>query len=122
GHTVRSVSAARAVATYRGPLLLVHGDEDAVVPVAHLERLARLARRARGRDGAPVETLVVRGGHHSWLYESAEYRATVARFLSTALGGSLDPDAAAARAAAVPATRLTDPYQPLSGAAAEPGS
>ena len=79
GHTVASISAARAVAAYRGPLLLLHGAEDTVVPPSHLERLARAARAARrGVDEAPVETSIVEGGHHSWLYESPAYRATVA--------------------------------------------
>lgn len=122
GHTVASISAARAVAAYRGPLLLLHGAEDTVVPPSHLERLARAARATRrGVDEAPVETSIVEGGHHSWLYESPAYRATVARFLATHLGGPLTPDEAAARAEAVPATRLADPYAPLSAAEAEPG-
>ena len=72
GHTVASISAARAVAAYRGPLLLLHGAEDTVVPPSHLERLARAARATRrGVDEAPVETSIVEGGHHSWLYEFA---------------------------------------------------
>jgi dipeptidyl aminopeptidase/acylaminoacyl peptidase len=122
GHTVRSISAARAIATYRGPLLLIHGADDRVVPSAHLTRLTRLARAARpGPDAAPVETLLVPGGHHSWLYEDASYRAKVAGFLAAALGGPFTPDEAARRARAVPATRLPDPYAPLSAAASEPG-
>jgi dipeptidyl aminopeptidase/acylaminoacyl peptidase len=122
GHTVASISAARAVAAYRGPLLLMHGAEDGVVPPSHLERLARAARATRHAPGdAPVETFLVEGGHHSWLYESPAYRAVVARFLATHLGGTFTPDEAAARAEAVPATRLADPYAPLSAAEAEPG-
>jgi hypothetical protein len=75
-----------------------------------MERLARRARAAREADVAakPVETLTIPDGHHSWLFESVEYRATVARFLARALGGPLEPDAAAARAAAVPAVRMPD--------------
>jgi hypothetical protein len=105
-HTVQGISATRAVARYRGPLLLVHGSDDRVVPVSHLARLA--AARARHQPGH-LETLVVVGGHHSWLYEFPEYRARSARFLVASLGGSLDPDEAAARAEAVPAVRLPDP-------------
>jgi hypothetical protein len=75
--------------------------------------MARLAAAAlAGRQGdpgaAPVETLIVPGGQHSWLYEDRVYREVVARFLSTALGGPLDPDTAAERAAATPSQRIPD--------------
>ena len=108
GHTVASVSAARAIETYQGPVLLIHGDEDRVVPVSHLSRLERAATRARAEqpDAAPVEALVIPGGQHSWLYEFAPYRGTVARFLARAMGGPLDPDAAEAVARATPASRF----------------
>jgi hypothetical protein len=55
-----------------------------------------------------VESLIVPGGQHSWLYEDRAYREVVARFLATALGGPLDPDTAAERAAATPAKRIPD--------------
>jgi dipeptidyl aminopeptidase/acylaminoacyl peptidase len=123
GHTVRSVSAARAIATYRGPVLLIHGDADRVVPVSHLRRLERSARRARRHDpdSAPVEVLVLRGGEHSWLYESADYRGAVARFLATSLGGPLTPDEAETVARATPAARLPQREHPFSAIEAEPG-
>jgi pimeloyl-ACP methyl ester carboxylesterase len=120
GHDVRSVSATEAVSTYEGPILLIHGTDDRVVPYAHMARLARRARAVRDgalREGAapegehragPVETLTIPGGHHSWLFESPEYRAKVAGFLARALGGPLAPDDAAARAVAVPAVRMPD--------------
>jgi len=112
GHDVRSVSATEAIASYRGPVLLIHGTEDRVVPYNHMDRLARRARGAREGDptASPIEVLTIPGGQHSWLFESPEYRATVARFLATSLGGPLNPEAAAARAAAVPAVRM-----PVSG-------
>ena len=88
-------------------MLLIHGTDDAIVPVSHLGRLAR-ARRAAQPD-AVTETLVVEGGQHSWLYEHAVYRTAIARFLATQLGGPLDPDEAARVAEAVPAMRLPDP-------------
>src|SRR5262245_7936175 len=108
GHTVESVSAAHAIETYRGPVLLIHGDADRVVPISHLDRLERAVEKARrdDPDAAPVEVLVIPGGEHSWLYEFADYRGTIARFLATALGGPLSPDAAEAAARAVPAVRL----------------
>jgi dienelactone hydrolase len=110
GHEVPDISATAAVARYRGPVLLVHGADDAVMPVGHLGRLAEAARRARAGDpdAAPVETLVVEGGQHSWLYEDPGYRSTVARFLTVACGGPLDPDAAAEIAAATQAERIPD--------------
>jgi pimeloyl-ACP methyl ester carboxylesterase len=108
GHTVPDISATRAIARYRGPVLLAHGDADQVVPVGHLDRLAAAARRTRAEGDAPVETFVLPGGHHSWLYEDPTYRATVARFLTVALGGPLSPDDAGAAAAAAPAERIPD--------------
>ena len=108
GHTVEEISAAAAIGRYRGPMLLAHGDADTVVPLSHLDRLVRLARRARtgAADAETVESLVVAGGGHSWLYEFTEYRSTIARFLTQALGGPLQPEEAAQIAAAVPARRL----------------
>ncbi len=118
-HDVRSISAARAAARYRGPMLLVHGELDDVVPVAHLGRLADAARAGRRTDAgaSPVETHVVPGGGHSWLYEDEAYRRTVAAFLARALGGPLSPEEAAERAAAVDARRLPDPERRFSAVA-----
>ena len=116
GHRVGDISARRAIATYRGPILLAHGDEDAVVPVRHFERLRSAVRNARAGDpdAAAVEALLVPGGQHSWLYEFADYRRVVARFLAEALGGPYSPDDAAARAVAVDARRLPDGEVPFS--------
>lgn len=123
GHTVRSISAARAVAAYRGPVLLIHGDADRVVPVSHLGRLERSARTARAHDpeAQPVEVLVIPGAPHSWLYEYAAYRGTVARFLAASLGGPLAPAKAEAVARATPATRLPQREHGFSAIEAEPG-
>ncbi len=107
GHSVASVSATKAVQSAEAPVMLVHGTDDAIVPLDHLDRLAR-ARRAV-RPGSVTETLVVPGGQHSWLYEFPAYRAAIARFLVTHLGGPLDADEAARVAEAVPAMRLPDP-------------
>ena len=65
--------------------------------------------RRAARPDAVTETLVVDGGRHSWLYEFPAYRAVIARFLATFLGGPLAPDEAARVAEAVPAERLPDP-------------
>ncbi len=123
GHTVRSVSAAQAIATYRGPVLLIHGDEDRVVPISHLGRLQRSALRAREDDptAGDVEVLVLPGGQHSWLYEFAAYRGAIGRFFAEKLGGPLDPAAAEAIARATPAARLPQREHPFSAIDAEPG-
>jgi pimeloyl-ACP methyl ester carboxylesterase len=123
GHIVADVSATAAIARYRGPILLAHGNLDQVVPFGHLGRLAAAARRARVADphAAPVETLVVDGGQHSWLYEDAAYRSAVARFLTVALGGPLTPDEAAAIAGARHTERIPDADQRFAAVEATPG-
>ena len=108
GHVVRDINATAAIARYHGPILLAHGDLDAVVPPAHMARLAAAARAARGPGDPPVETVRIADGHHSWLYESAMYRRVVARAATTALGGPLSPDEAGSIAAATPAERIPD--------------
>ncbi len=114
-HTVTSVSATAALARYPGPVLLAHGAMDEVVPPAHLWRLARAA------GAANPEVLLVAGGRHSWLYESAEFRGRVASFLAATLGGPLDPAEAGGRAAAVEVVRLADPETRFAAVAEEPG-
>jgi uncharacterized protein len=117
GHAVRDISASAALRTITCPVLLVHGTDDAVVPVAHLSRLERMTVRA----GHPAETLVIDGGQHSWLYEFPEYRRTVAAFLARSLPGSLPPEAAARLAGAVRAMRLPDTVRPPTQIELEPG-
>ena len=118
GHTIASVSATRAIRDIAVPVMLVHGDQDAAVPVGHLVQLAA-ARRAV-RPDAVTETLVVPGGRHSWLYEFPAYRAAIARFLAVTLAGPVPPDDAAALAEAVPAVRLPEPER-LTALDDEPG-
>ena len=110
GHVVTAVSATASIARYAGPVLLAHGEDDGVVPRSHFERLAAAARAGRAGDpnAAPVETLLVKGGQHSWLYEDAGYRRAVAGFLTRALGGPFDPATAADLAAATPAERIPE--------------
>ena len=122
-HVVADISASAAVARYQGPILLIHGDADDVVPVAHLARLAAAARRGRASDpdAGPVETLVIPGAQHSWLYEDARYRAEVARFLATYLEGSHAPLHAASLAAATPAERVPAAEERLSAVDTIPG-
>jgi len=117
GHGVADISASTALARIEAPVLLVHGTDDAVVPVGHLERLARFGASA----DPPIERLVIEGGQHSWLYEFPIYRRTVAAFLARSLGGPLAPDEAAARAEAVDARRLPDTVRPPTQIEQEPG-
>lgn len=123
GHTVDSVSAARAIGRYRGPVLLIHGDADRVVPIGHLDRLERAAERARRDDpgAGPVDVLVIPGGEHSWLYEYAAYRGAVGRFLATSFGGPLAPDEAEAVARATHVARLPQREHPFAAVKDEPG-
>ncbi|OGS41699.1 MAG: hypothetical protein A2506_03405 [Elusimicrobia bacterium RIFOXYD12_FULL_66_9] len=51
---------ARAVARLRCPLLLIHGDEDATVPLA-------VSRRLRSLAAGPARLVVERGGGHHLL-------------------------------------------------------
>jgi alpha-beta hydrolase superfamily lysophospholipase len=117
GHRAATVSASAALVAHARPVLLVHGDTDDIVPSSHLDRLLRAAEAA----GRPVESLVIPGGRHSWLYEFPEYRRTVARFLAAALGGPFEPDEAGAIAAGVATLRLPEGEVPFEAIAAEPG-
>jgi pimeloyl-ACP methyl ester carboxylesterase len=123
GHRVPEVSATAAIARYRGPVLLTHGELDSVVPPSHMDRLAGAARAAREHDqsAGPVEAVVIADGQHSWLYEDAGYRELVARFLATALGGPLSPAEAGRIAAATPADRIPDLEQRFDAVATTPG-
>jgi hypothetical protein len=93
------------------------------VPVSHLSRLEKAAARSRAEDpeAGRVEALIIPGGQHSWLYEYAAYRGTVARFFAAALDGPLDPAAAEAAARATNATRLPQREHPFSAIEEEPG-
>lgn len=121
GHRPRDISASHAVTLFDGPVMLVHGADDHVVPVTHLDRLEKAALSTRAGSMVPVERLVVPEGHHSWLYESPAYRTGIARFLARELGGPLTPDDAAAAALAVDARRLPEAELRFSAMDGEPG-
>jgi alpha-beta hydrolase superfamily lysophospholipase len=117
GHRAATISASTALTTHDRPMLLIHGDADDVVPVGHLERLLRRA----SKSGRRVESLVIPGGRHSWLYEFEAYRRAVAGFLAEALGGPYSPAEAADRAAAVPAARIPAAEAQFDAVNYEPG-
>ncbi len=116
GHGIVRTSATEALRRIGVPVLLVHGTDDAVIPVTHLRRLERIATGS----GGPAEVLEIAGGQHSWLYEFPIYRRTVAAFLARSLGG-IDPELAADRAEAVDAHRLPDLVRPPTQIELEPG-
>ncbi len=121
-HRIEDVSARDVIGGYAGPILLVHGREDTVVPLSHLTRLASAAGNARRTGGfAPLEVLVVPEGRHSWLHEDETYRRTTARFLAEWLGGPYSPTDAADRAAAVAALRLPEQDEAFTAVADAPG-
>lgn len=59
------------------PLLVIHGDADRVVPVAHGERLFALA-------GEPKELWIVPGAGHIGSFATPDVRARVLKYLSAA--------------------------------------
>jgi uncharacterized protein len=64
------------------PLLLVHGEMDEIVPVAHAQRLKAAADAA----GVAAEVVIDPGAdHNSIVYTSPELRARIARWLAEAL-------------------------------------
>ncbi len=60
----------QAVVRIRSPLLLVHGDRDALIPLAHSESLARNAPSAR--------LVVIPGAAHADVHKFASYQAALA--------------------------------------------
>jgi hypothetical protein len=79
----------------------MHGEDDRGVPVAHLGLIAEAAWSTRTDPGvARVETLILSGFGHRWLYEAAEARQRAASFLAEALGGPVSPEKAGELAAA----------------------
>jgi len=119
GHRVDEVSAESAIGRFHGPILLVHGEHDQVIPVGHAERLRSAAMAGRSEFDPPVELYLVEGGGHTWLYENPGYRRKVASFLAEALGGPLEREVAGEIAAALPVRRLPEPEQPLVGTRAD---
>ena len=117
GHRPARVNALRAIRRFPGPLLVIHGSADEIVPLRHAELLLR---SARARPGGEAELLVIPGGRHSWLYESPLYRERVAGFFAGHLGGPYGRDEAAARAVAVAVARPHDREGPAAVRAVAP--
>ncbi len=115
GHSNEDASAVVAASRYRGPLLLVQGDADGLLPLEHLRRLERAAITGRttaeplAGGSSPVEVMIIPDGHHSFLYEDAGYRRRVADFLAEHLGGPMPPGQAGDVAAMLGLERIAEP-------------
>lgn len=129
GHAYDDVSATVAASRYRGPLLLVQGDQDGLLPLGHLRRLEEAALAARWPAGAsapgdagpaPVEVVVIPGGRHSFLFEDPGYRRAVSTFLATHLGGPVTPSEAGEAAAVLPVERIPEPEDEFGAVASRP--
>jgi pimeloyl-ACP methyl ester carboxylesterase len=82
---------ARVIRNVRQPLLFVHGELDRQVPVAHVERLAELAKKeSRSRN---VEVVTVRGVNHLLVPATtghvSEYGTLQDRNVSTDVTGAI---------------------------------
>ena len=124
GHTVRSVSAARAIETYTGPVLLIHGDADRVVPISHLGQARAQRPSARATEdpaAADVEVLDDPGRRAQLAVRVRGLPGRGRAVPQPKLGGPLDPAAAEALARATPATRLPQREHPFTAIDAEPG-
>jgi pimeloyl-ACP methyl ester carboxylesterase len=62
-----------AVAQLHQPLLLMHGDRDALIPLAHSRQLAARAPQAR--------LIVIPGAAHADVHRFDDYRAAIAQAL-----------------------------------------
>jgi pimeloyl-ACP methyl ester carboxylesterase len=77
-----SFDAARNLAAIRVPVMIVHGENDEVVPVWHAERLEAAV------PAGLATVLRVPGANHSAVLEHAATGASVAEFLSRSLAGA----------------------------------
>jgi dipeptidyl aminopeptidase/acylaminoacyl peptidase len=117
GHALRAISARHAIARYAGPILVIHGRDDPIMPADHADRIVAAGRVARQGDpsAGPIDLFIVPTGGHSWLYEDVQYRRVVAGFLARELGGPHSPAEAADLAAAADARRLPERERSLVG-------
>lgn len=62
--------------TFQGPVLLLHGRGDSIIPPSHSRSLARSAPNATHEELA--------GGHNDFPHDEAQYRTALATFLNKA--------------------------------------
>jgi hypothetical protein len=86
-----SFDPAKVIKDVRQPLIFVHGELDRQVPVAHVDRLADLARRQS--DSKSVEVVIVRGVNHLLVPaitgEVSEYASLPDRNVSKDVSGAV---------------------------------
>ena len=80
---LRAVSPAYQAKNARAPILLIHGENDTVVPIAQSQRMAAALKSA----GKPVRLVVLPGEDH-WLSDAAT-RQQMLRELETFLSEQL---------------------------------
>lgn len=80
-------AAASAACLGERPLLIVHGEQDRIVPVAHARAIAAAADAA----GVPVEVIVVPDGHNDIVIDDTATQGRIATFLRRALGMTPTP-------------------------------
>ncbi|MCC5578820.1 S9 family peptidase [Microtetraspora sp. AC03309] len=75
----------------RLPLLIVHGQEDPIIPVTHSRRLYDRLRESGRRVGAEVTYLEVPGGGHDPLHETSDGAVLdrIVRFFDSGSSGGL---------------------------------
>ncbi len=76
GERLKKISPSETVKQANGPVLLVHGTKDEVVPFTDMNRIAKSAP-------AKVKEVVMRGFGHSDLLDEAELAMEVNKFLET---------------------------------------
>jgi pimeloyl-ACP methyl ester carboxylesterase len=64
---------ARAVAEFEGPVLLIHGAKDEVIPYPHAERIAEVRDR--------LEVITLDCGHNDCAPYWGEIREQIVRFM-----------------------------------------
>ena len=64
---MKAISPAKLADRADAPILLIHGDQDTVVPIAQSDGMERALRAA----GKPVERLTIKGADHWMLHEDA---------------------------------------------------
>ncbi|MFC8373389.1 MULTISPECIES: alpha/beta hydrolase family protein [unclassified Streptomyces] len=76
------------------PLVVLHGERDATVPVSQSQRLVRELRRLGRRPGTDFHYVEIAGAGHAPLDGSAELHQAVARFLAHGEWSAPTPPAA----------------------------
>ncbi len=88
GIDISEVSPARSLALSESPVLIIHGEEDTVVPVSHARLLAKAAgSEFRDTGGTAGRTWLVPGAGHLEAYRNspAEYAGKVSDFFDAHL-------------------------------------